>query len=133
MKAIIKKILLLFIILICSNKCLAMDSLDVNLGTDYVISTDAAVTATAITNPDLFTVSPFFTIFNEKNILLLHPQKTGTANLILFQESCETTFQIKVKPKSPNTNFTTVKKGAFEFSLLDKPPSLEDMGEKGVK
>lgn len=128
-----KRFLLLLILLISVQRCFAMDSLDVNLGTDYVISTDAAVTANAITNPDLFTVSPFFTIFNEKNILLLHPQKTGTANLILFQDSCETTFQINVKPKNPNTNFTTVKKGAFEFSLLDKPPSLEDMGEKGGK
>ena len=128
MKNFIKNIIFLFLILLIPQKIFAAEILDVNIGSDYVMSTEKPVSATTLDNPEIATVSPFFTIFNEKNVFLLHPQKLGSTTLTFFQGQQETVFRINVKSKStaPVSCGNVMIKGAFEISVLDCPPPLKE-------
>jgi len=101
--------------------------LTINLGDDYLIATEKPIKANFVSNPETITVSPFFTIFNEKNILLLHPTKEGKSKLMVVLDDGGTTFEVTVKPKGKRPTFVTVTKGDFELILLDAPPSLEEI------
>ena len=99
----------------------------INLGNDYLIVTNKPVKANFVNHPDIITVSPFFTIFNEKNILLLHPQKEGQSKLMLVLDDGGREFEVTVKPKSKKPSFIEITKGDFEFILLDAPPNLDEV------
>ena len=118
-----KKFLLLLIFCLIPNVCFAVESVEINLGKDYILTTNNTVNSIAVGNPEIFTINPFFTIFNEKNVLLLHPQKIGVSNLTFFQTNGDVSFVITVKPSNAKlpTCFT---KNGYDFSLLDSPPDI---------
>jgi len=123
----VRRLFLILIILLNSNLCFGAESLTINLGDDYLIATEKPIKANFVSNPETITVSPFFTIFNEKNILLLHPTKEGKSKLMVVLDDGGTTFEVTVKPKGKRPTFVTVTKGDFELILLDAPPSLEEI------
>ena len=123
---------LIFILLFLNGlNCLATEKLDIpekfeiQLGQDYLMTTDQKIQTVAIANPDIITISPFFTIFNEKNILLLHPSKVGETNFTIFLDNSDAAFHVSVKPTQKNSEFKTIQKGVFEIMLLDSPPDFE--------
>lgn len=120
-----KKVILTLVFCLIPHFSLAANIVEINYGNDYILTTDNKIETTVVNNPDILTVSPFFTIFNEKNVLLIHPEKVGKSNLIIFQKGSETVFEINVRPNKTNIP-TSITKGSFDFSLLDKPPKMED-------
>lgn len=109
------------------NRCLAAENVTIKMGNDYIITTAKTIKANEVSNPSIITVSPFFTIFNEKNVLLLHPAKVGKTNLTFFLKDGSISFEIIVKPNSKEKTIESVKKGDFEFNLLDSPPKIEEL------
>lgn len=126
MKINIKKLFLIFAVALSLNlgvmSCFAAEPLYINLGSDYIVTTAKTVKANEVSNPQILTLSPFFTIFNEKNVLLLHPQKVGKTNITFFLEDGSESFDIVIKSKGTSKNIESFKRGDFEFSLLDSPP-----------
>lgn len=116
-----KKILLISILCLIPSICFAAETVEINLGNNYIVTTENTVTKTIPSNPDIITITPFFTIFNEKNILLLHPKKIGKSNLTIIQDKKETVFVVVVKSKKAKIPVNFEKSG-FSFSLLDEPP-----------
>lgn len=121
----LKKILLTLIIFLSATCCFGAEVLTVNLGQDYLITTEQKVDVFEVSNPEILSLSPFFTIFNEKNVLLLHPIKLGKTKFSIVLDTGSTTFEINVVPKSDKTP-THLKLGAFDVMLLDSPPVLEE-------
>lgn len=122
MKNIIKNILLILIFCLATGSVCLAESFDVNLGQDYLMTTEKTIQTTKVDNPDILTLSPFFTIFNEKNVLLLHPQKIGKTNITIFVDSKSVTFEAIVKQQGAASNFHS---GDFDVILLDEPPLLQ--------
>ena len=119
--------ILILIFLLNSNVCFGNEALTINLGDDYLIMTKTSINANAVSNPEIITLTPFFTIFNEKNVFLLHPQKEGKSNLVFFFNNESKTFEITVNTKKSKPTFITNAYGDFEFILLDAPPNLEEI------
>lgn len=126
MKLIVKKIFLIIALLFSSNLCFAAETLSLNLGCDYIITTDAPVKADTVGNSEILSVNPFFTIFNEKNILLVHPKKLGKTLVTLLGDKNDIVLEATVKPENAACAFKPIKKDGFEVSLLDEPPLFED-------
>ena len=122
-----KRLFLILLFLLNTGVCFATESLTINLGDDYLIATDKPIKANFVSNPEIITLSPFFTIFNEKNILLLHTQKAGKSNMMIVLPESSTSFEVTVKPPSKKHSFVTMTKGDLEFILLDSPPNLEEI------
>ena len=80
-----------------------------NLGSDYIITTDDPMNANSVGSPNVLSIKPFFTIYNEKNMLFAHPAKVGKTRLTLFLKTGDAVFDICVQQKT-NTHFTSVKK-----------------------
>lgn len=107
------------------NPGFCAEQLSINLGKDYILTTEKTVYAAASANPAVVMVSPFFTIFNEKNVILIHPIKVGKANFTIFLDNSSTVFETTVNPSGTNSPLN-YKKGDFEIILLDEPPVVED-------
>ncbi len=120
-----KKRLILILFFLSSNFCIAAEQIDIQIGSDYLITSDKSVKNIYVSEPDVLTISPFFTIFNEKNIFLLHPVKQGKSNVMILLDKESTTFEIKVDPKSRQKQ-QAIKKEYFEFLPLDAPPKPEE-------
>lgn len=118
-------LIFLSIILSSANFCLANEDLEVKLGNDYLIATDKTIKTTIVTDEKIITLEPFFTIFNEKNVILLHPQKVGKTTFTIFLDTSDVTFNITVRPSTSTLNTRTIHKNIFEIMLLDSPPDLE--------
>lgn len=133
-QALIKKIILINLIfgsfLFSSNASLAVDDIEIQLGSDYLIATDKNVTTTFVTDPSIIILEPFFTIFNEKNVLLLHPQKVGKTQFTIFVGNDDNIFNVRVISKKTPPDNIVIRKGAFEIMLLDEPPTLEQFEGK---
>lgn len=115
-------------ILLGCNASFAAENLSLKLGNDYLITCDDSMDMVSMDNPSVLTISPFFTIYNEKNVLLLHPKKAGKVVVrITLSNKSETIFGITVEPAGSVENMTTVKKGVFEIILLDLPPDKDDL------
>ena len=124
-----KKFFLLLIIssqILSLNLCMASEQVSVKLGSDYLIMSDKCIKNTLLSNPEILTLSPFFTIFNEKNVILIHPLKQGSSDLtVLFDKNYES-FKIQVEPKTSKIPNQTIKIGDLEIVLLDSLPQNED-------
>lgn len=118
----IKKIVLTILLCFGACACFAAEDFQVQLGQDYLIETDKNVSYSLVADPSILTLSPFFTIFNEKNVLLLHPQKVGKTNFTVFLDGPDLTFNVVVK--STPVNFKTISKSDYEIMLLDAPPNI---------
>lgn len=125
MKSVFKKILLILMFFLSTNLCIAAEELQIELGNDYLITSDKNVKTTLIASPKIITLSPFFTIFNEKNVLLLHPERVGKTSFTIFLDKSEVVFSVTVKPQTKNPNTKTITKGCFEIMLLDAPPEIK--------
>lgn len=130
MKLVKKNILLIglflfSIVLSGVNFCLADETMEIQLGNDYLITTDKTIKTTLVSDEKVLTIEPFFTIFNEKNVWLIHPQKIGKTNFTLFLDNSDVTFNVTVRPISSMNN-KTIHKNIFEIMPLDSPPSVED-------
>lgn len=125
MKSVFKKILLILMFFLSTNLCIAAEEIQIELGNDYLITSDKNVKTTLIANPKIITLSPFFTIFNEKNVLLLHPERVGKTSFTIFLDKSKVIFNLTVKPKSQKPNSNTITKGCFEIMLLDAPPEIK--------
>jgi len=121
-----KKLFLIATFFLVGNASFSAEVLTINLGQDYILATEKMVTVASVANPSILTLAPFFTIFNEKNVLLLHPQKVGKTVFTVFWNNGSTTFDATVKPKS-DAPFTNLIKGDFEIMLLDEPPVIEEL------
>lgn len=117
---------LISIFLSGANFCLADETLEIQLGSDYLITSDKTIKTTFVSDERVLTLEPFFTIFNEKNVWLIHPQKVGKTNLTLFLDKSDITFNITVRPHSSTMNDKTIHKNIFEIMPLDSPPSIEE-------
>lgn len=126
MKINIKKIYLILALILSSTFCFGAETLTLNLGSDYLIATDNPIKANSVENPSILTINPFFTIFNEKNIMLLHPEKLGKTLLTFFLDNGDISFNVTVKAKNTPCVFKPIKKNGFEVTLLDQPPELDN-------
>jgi len=124
------KKLFLFLILLCEilcpKFCLAAGQISVKLGSDYLIMSDDCVKNTLLSNPEILSLSPFFTIFNEKNTLLLHPMKQGSSDVTILFDKTYDSFKIQVLPKTSKLPDKTVKMDGLEILLLDSMPVHEE-------
>lgn len=131
------KLLVLFIGLFFCNyaQCFAAEQLEIQFGKDYLITTDESIKTTIVENNSIVTLTPFFTIFNEKNVLLLHPVAIGATKFTIFLDKSDTIFNVEVKSAKKDSDFKTIQKGSFEIMLLDAPPDLNDVefSPKGAK
>lgn len=126
MKLIAKKIFLLFSLILSPNFCFAAETLSFSLGYDYIITTDEPIKANLVDNSEILSVNPFFTIFNEKNVLLAHPQKVGKTLVTLLGDKNNIVLDVTVNPENAACTFKPVKKDWFEVTLLDQPPTFKD-------
>lgn len=122
----VKRAFLLVSLVLLQGSCFAVESLNINLGRDYLITNSKPMNSTIVKNPNIVTVTPFFTIFNEKNVLMLHPEKIGKTEFTIFMNDGDYIFSVTVSPKCPDKEVKAVKKGEFEVTELDKPPIIED-------
>lgn len=123
--------LLLFLI---GTSCFASENLEVQLERDYLITSNTNIKTINVDDSDIVNVSPFFTVFNEKNVWLLHPKGIGKTKFsVVLQDSSNTVFDVSVKPYNAKSIFKDYQKGEFEIMLLDKPPSPKKPNVKGVK
>lgn len=133
MKTILKSIILILAVISSSafawNKCFSAETVNLEFGNDYLVTTEKTIKANEVSNPGILTLSPFFTIYNEKNVLLLHPLKVGKTNITFFVENTKVSYEIVIKQKNATKNADTIKKGDFEFVLLDAPPVIEGAEE----
>lgn len=127
MKYLIKKLFLIFILFFVPKICFGAETLNINLGSDYLITTQKSIKTSVLINPDIATINPFFTIFNEKNVLLLHPKKVGKTILKIVADNKENSFEINVKSKTASLTDKAIKLGDFEFFIIDAPPVIEDL------
>jgi len=138
-KTIIRNIFLICLLVLGTNNCFANENLEIQLGTDYLITTDENVRTTFVADPDIITLSPFFTIFNEKNVLLLHPEKVGKASFTIFLDNTGVLFDVTVKQNKTQPDARSLNKDVFEIMPLDAPPNVEQLNalppliKKGVK
>lgn len=77
---------------------------------------------TLVSEPQILTLSPFFTIFNEKNVILLHPLKIGSSDITIFSEKEYYNFKVQVKPKGSGISSQIIKNKDFEVVPLDSLP-----------
>jgi len=122
----IKKICLILALILSPAICFGAEALNINLGNAYLITTEYPTNASVVANPAILTINPFFTIFNEKNILLIHPEKVGKTLLTLFQTDKNIILDISVTAKESSKCFKPLKKDGFEVTLLDEPPVIEN-------
>lgn len=130
-----KLFLILFLFIFSNGGCLAAEQFEVQLGKDYLVTTDEYIKTTLVENNSIVTLNPFFTIFNEKNVLLLHPVALGKTNFTIFLTNSDAIFNVEVKPNKKDSDTNTIQKGVFEIMLLDAPPDLNDVEttSKGAK
>lgn len=120
----IKKFIIIYLFLVSSNVCFAAESIELQMGNDYLITCDKNMSTSIVANPDILTISPFFTIFNEKNVLLIHTQKIGKTSFTIFIGKNDTAFNVNIIPQRSTPDNSTIEKGDFEIMLLDAPPSF---------
>lgn len=121
-----KRLFLICLLFLNSVSCSANDTINVKLGNDYLILTEKIVQTYNVSDPDIATLSPFFTLFNEKNSLLLHPQKTGKTDVTIFFNDNSANFSINISDKKSAIDDKPIRMGDFEIMLLDTPPMLQD-------
>lgn len=123
---IYSKFILICVLLLNSTFCCASETINVKLGNDYLILTEKVVQTFNVSDTDIATLSPFFTLFNEKNSLLLHPQKTGKTDFSIFLRDSIANFKLVVSDKKSNIDDKPIQIGDFEIMLLDTPPDIKD-------
>lgn len=127
MKSSIKKIYLFLALILSPTFCLGAETLNLNMGQDYLIITADTINSNAVGSPKILSLKPFFTIFNEKNMILAHPEKVGKTKLTFFSTTGDTVFDINVKPENSDSTFCPINKNGIEFNLLDQPPTFENI------
>jgi len=128
-KRVIRNIFLICLLVLGTNICFANEHIEIQLGNDYLITTDENVKSSFVSNPDVVTLNPFFTIFNEKNVLLLHPLKVGKGCFTIFLEKSDVAFDVVVKPSKTNPDIKSLDVNVFEIMPLDAPPNVEELDE----
>jgi len=138
-KTVIKNIFLICVLVLSTNICLADENIEIQLGNDYLITTEESIKSNFVANPDIITLNPFFTIFNEKNVLLLHPQKIGKSTFSIFLKNSDVVFNVVVKPAKTKPDTKSIYLDDFEIIPLDAPPNLQKLNapppliKKGAK
>ncbi len=129
----IKYLLLIFIFLLNSNISFAIDKLTLEIDEDYLIVSDKTVKKTNIADESIFVVKPFFTILNEKKMLLLTPKKIGKSLIVFLTENERFEFEVTVKEnRNQSIEYQVKKIKDFEFVKLDKPPVSFEIDEPPV-
>ncbi len=123
----VKKIILLTIFLLFGTNCFALESFEIHLGKNYILSTQSIVESLAVSDSEIINVSPFFTIFNEKNVILVQPLKIGKSNLTIFTDKGDVKFEIAVKPSVEHEELPLIENEIFELLLLDSPPVIDEI------
>ncbi|HNW26161.1 MAG TPA: pilus assembly protein N-terminal domain-containing protein [Candidatus Gastranaerophilaceae bacterium] len=123
----VKKIILLTIFLLFGTNCFALESFEIHLGKSYILSTQSIVETIAVSDSEIVNVSPFFTIFNEKNVILVQPLKMGKSNLTIFTGKGDVKFEITVKPSVKYEELPRLQNEIFELLLLDTPPVIDEI------
>lgn len=124
MKILSKIFIFIFIILLSSSFCIANEELEVQIGKDYLLTTDKLVISAFVSNPSIINLCPFFTIFNEKNVYMIHPQKVGKTSFTVFCKDGDFIFNISVKPEKPELKLKEISNKDFEILMLDIPPDF---------
>lgn len=128
-----KKLAVLLLLLI-GTSCFASQSLELQLERDYLLTSDINIKSVQTDDEDIVTISPFFTISNEKKVWLLHPRGIGKTKFsIVSADNSNNVFDLSVTPFNKKNTFRTYQRGEFEIMLLDKPPILKKPDDKGGK
>jgi hypothetical protein len=109
---------------IASTAGFAAQEFSVQLGNDYLLETDYNIKTNLVSDPSIITLSPFFTIFNDKNVLLLHPNKVGKTNFTIYLDKDSVSFTVNVKPSKGQVDTKPIELDNFEVNLLDTPPAF---------
>lgn len=120
-----RKILILCFALATFVKAASATEFKAGIGQDYLLLSDDKINLTKVDNPEILTLSPFFTIFNEKNVILLHPIKEGKTNIKLFFETHDIEISISVIKNKIKNN--SLKIDNLEIIELDGPPLIEEI------
>lgn len=121
-----KFFILLFLLFLNTNFCLSAERFNIQVGSDYLITSDKNVKNIFVSNPEVLTISPFFTIFNEKNVFLIHSTQQGKTNIMILLDKESKVYEINVEGKS-NKKEQSIKKDYFEIMPLDTPPIIPEM------
>lgn len=125
-----KKGLIILGLIFLISPAFGADFVELKIDEDYLITTDKVIKKIEIKNPAMLEIRPFFTIFNEKNLLLLNPKKIGKTFFSFESEGEVFGFEIQINPNKKEFNdFETVTKSGFNFLLLDKPPENLELDE----
>lgn len=127
MHSSIKKIIIICLLFLSSSICFASEQIEFQMGNDYLITTDENITTTLVANPNIVTLNPFFTIFNEKNVVLVHPKKVGKTTFTIFIGKNENVFNVTVISKKAAPDDRVIEKGCFEIMMLDSPPTFQQL------
>jgi len=127
MKVMIKKFFLISILLISANFCLAAENVEVFMCNDYLVTSDEKVKAILVANPAIVSLNPFFTIFNEKNVVFLHPQRVGKSAVTFCLEGSEVVLNVIVKANKNKKDIEALNVGGFEIMPLDAPPTMHQL------
>lgn len=125
MKTIIKKFFFIGILLLSSTICFAAENLEIPVGNDYLITSDAKIIKSTVEDSKILTLSSFFTIYDEKNVLLLHPLKAGKTRFTIALKDKTINFNVTVRANKKATDGETIKKNNFEIMQLDSPPKFK--------
>lgn len=106
-----------------ASPAFAVDFVDLEIDEDYLIITDKVIKKIEIADLSIIEIKPFFTILNEKNLMLLNPKKVGKTSFSFLSDDEKFDFEIVIKPNKKEFNdFKLTTKSGFDFLLLDKPP-----------
>lgn len=116
-----KKFLTLLLFLL-SGFFFAAKAFEIQMNTDYLITTEDSAKKITVANPEILTITPFCTIYNEKDVMMLHPEKIGKTSFTIFLEGKSKTFSVIVTPEKKGAGFKPIQENGFEIILLDNPP-----------
>ena len=107
--------------LIAANSSFAIDKIVVDENSSYLISTKSRVESVSVENPVIAGAQIFYTIYDERNNILLKPRKVGKTTIQLFEGDGCLSFEVYVK-SSLKKPFKTVMKAGYSIEQIDKPP-----------
>lgn len=108
-----QKKILMFLLIIFSMPCASYAF------EDCIISADGKLTEIKLENNEIIDVYPIFTLMNEKNMLYVHPLKSGETGFSILKNGKDR-YKFSVKVDAENT----VIKGdeCFDILTVDTPP-----------
>lgn len=119
------KILIVLLSLFSQSFCLCAENLDLKMGNDYLLTTDQTVKTIIVVDPTTLTATPFFTVSNDKNVILLQPKKTGKTEVNIIFPDYNSVINANVKDNKSSASAKPFTNKDVEVMVLDNPPGYE--------